>query len=105
MDNALQNLVQRRIKDETLFPNISLAISRDINLAIRDVFDEMSKTIENDFSHIKGDFHSVMTQIEVWSGDEERKKLEERQYMKQLSPKLHKLQKNHEVVLRIISHV
>lgn len=53
----------------------------------------MSKTIENDFSHIEGDFHSVMTQIEVRSGDEERKKLEERHFMKQLSPKLHKLQK------------
>lgn len=93
MDSSLQNLVQRRIKDETLFPNISQAISRDINLAIRDVLDEMSKTIENDFSHIEGDFHSVMTQIEVRSGDEERKKLEERHFMKQLSPKLHKLQK------------
>lgn len=101
-ERALRDLVQGRIENGTLFLNISTAVTREVKQASQRVFDEMQIIMEKTFALIKSDIYSVLAQIEIWSGEVARKKLEERQYIAQLSPKLQRLEKHHEAILRMI---
>lgn len=104
-ERALRDLVQGQIENGTLFLNISSAIACEVKQASQRVFEEMQIIMEKTFALIMSDIYSVLAQIEIWSGELARRKLEERQYIAQLSPKLQRLEKHYEIILGTIEQL
>ncbi|OQD86148.1 hypothetical protein PENANT_c008G00195 [Penicillium antarcticum] len=99
-----QEVIQSVLESETLFPNIAKVVTEAAAASSQLVFKELRDTFARVWCHIMSDVHYVLVKNEMDIQNEERMKLEEKQYLAQLQEKLKRLETKYKVVLDSVKH-
>ncbi|OBT81787.1 hypothetical protein VE02_09856 [Pseudogymnoascus sp. 03VT05] len=101
-----RNTVQGRITNGTLFPNISTAIKREIEAAVKTTFDNVRKSLESDFALIENDVTMALASAPQQSGDREDVACEdEERRREELADAVKGLKRQHAEVLASIANI
>jgi hypothetical protein len=97
-----QEVIQGVIESETLFPNISRAVSKAAAAVSQEAFRALTILFTKVWCHIMSDIHYVLAKNEMDIKNEARMKLEEKQYLAQVQGKLQRLEEKHRFILESI---
>ena len=101
MAAAQRGVVQGRITDGTLFPNISAKVIDDLTALIRNSFDELLEKLNDVLELIRLDLKVVLAA----DGAQSRLQDRERQERKQLAEEVKRLKTSHEQMLESFKYL
>lgn len=95
-----------RITNGTLFPNISLAIKREIEAAAKTAFDKVQESLESTFAFIENDVIMALASAPQQSNDiESMDREDEEERRRELVGEVQSLKRQHAKVLASIANI